>query len=189
MNTRYYLPLFLMLSSTVVSDDRISIDLRGGGRVTGTVLTEKPDALFVDLGHDVVRLPKDQILKRQKFTGSEVASTTTSATVSEDDMDGFYKTGGMDGKSVRQLVDQFGEGVISIDTPSGKGSGFLLNSDGYAITNQHVIAGETRISATLYKKNPSGALQRVRVEEVEILAMNPLMDLALIRLPKLEDLT
>jgi serine protease Do len=178
-----------MLSTSVISDDRISIDLRGGGRVTGTLLTEKPDALFVDLGHDVVRLPKDQILKRQKFTGSEVVSTTPPATVSEDDMDGFYKTGGMDGKSVRQLVDQFGEGVISIDTPSSNGSGFLLNGDGYAITNQHVIAGETRISATLYKKNPSGALQRVRVEEVEIVAMNPLMDLALIRLPKREDLT
>ena len=128
MNVRYYLPLFLMLSSTVVSDDRISIDLRGGARVTGTVLTEKPDALFVDLGHDVVRLPKEQILKRQKFTGSEVASTTASATVSEDDMDGFYKTGGMDGKSVRQLVDQFGEGVISIDTPSGKGPDFYLTA-------------------------------------------------------------
>jgi serine protease Do len=190
MNTRNYLPFILMLSTSVISDDRISIDLRGGGRVTGSLLTEKPDALFVDLGHDVVRLPKDQILNRQKFTGSEVASsTTTPATVSEDDMDGFYKTGGMDGKSVRQLVDQFGEGVISIDTPSSKGSGFLLNGDGYAITNQHVIAGETRISATLYKKNPSGALQRVRVEEVEIVAMNPLMDLALIRLPKREDLT
>jgi serine protease Do len=189
MNARHYLPLILMLSTSVISDDRISIDLRGGGRVTGSLLTEKPDALFLDLGHDVVRLPKDQILKRQKFTGSEVASTTTPATVSEDDMDGFYKTGGMDGKSVRQLVDQFGEGVISIDTPSSNGSGFLLNGDGYAITNQHVIAGETRISATLYKKNPSGALQRVRVEEVEIVAMNPLMDLALIRLPKREDLT
>ncbi|MCY2934885.1 MAG: trypsin-like peptidase domain-containing protein [Planctomycetota bacterium] len=183
-----YLIAFELLAGIALADDRYSIDLRGGGRVVGTLLTEKPDALFVDLGHDVVRLPKDQILKRHKLDQAESPSTAGAVTTTEDDMGGFYKTGGLDGKSVRQLVDQFGEGVISIDTPSGKGSGFLLNSDGYAITNQHVIAGETRISATLYKKNATGALQRVRVEEIEIVAMNPLMDLALIRLPKREEL-
>lgn len=183
-----YLIGFELLAGIALADDRYLIDLRGGGRVVGTLLTEKPDALFVDLGHDVVRLPKDQILKRQKLDQAESPSTAGAVTTTEDDMGGFYKTGGLDGKSVRQLVDQFGEGVISIDTSSGKGSGFLLNSDGYAITNQHVIAGETRISATLYKKNATGALQRVRVEEIEIVAMNPLMDLALIRLPKREEL-
>lgn len=167
--------------------ERVAYDLKGGGRVVGTILAEKPDAFFVDLGHDVFRIPRDQVLRSQKADSPEVTHLAGARQVAEDDMNGFYTTGGVDGKSVRQLVDQFGEGVISIDTPSGKGSGFLLNAEGFAITNQHVIAGETRISATLYLKNSTGSLQRVRVEDIEIIAMNPLMDLALIKLPKRDD--
>jgi len=178
----------LGLSSGTVMADRVAIDLRGGGRIVGELLSEKADALFLDLGHDVIRLPKDQILKRS--AGSDTpAPAAEPRGVAEDTIGGFYRTGGVEGQSVKQLVDQYGEGVISIDTPSGKGSGFILNEDGHAITNHHVIAGETRISATLYIKNANGGLQRVRVEDVEILAMNPLMDLALIRLPKRDDVT
>jgi serine protease Do len=182
-------PLLLLASlSGTVKADRVVIDLRGGGRIVGQLLSEKTDALFVDLGHDVLRLPKDQILRRS--AGDETPPQVPEAKGhAEDTIGGFYRTGGVDGQSVKQLVDQFGEGVISIDTPSGKGSGFILNEDGHAITNHHVIAGETRISATLYIKNSNGGLQRVRVEDVEILAMNPLMDLALIRLPKRDDVT
>ena len=44
------------------------------------------------------------------------------------------------------LVRRFGEAVISIETPSGKGSGFILNEEGFAVTNHHVIDGETRVS-------------------------------------------
>ncbi|MFM7128987.1 MAG: S1C family serine protease, partial [bacterium] len=128
-----------------------------------------------------------QVARRLAAKAGEAPAGEPRAAVREDTMNGFYRTGGEDGRTVRELVDSFGEGVVSIDTPSGKGSGFILNSDGYAITNHHVIANETRISATLYKKNPGGQLQRVRVEDVEILAMNPLMDLALIRLPKRDD--
>jgi len=182
------LALFVVLSPLLGAADRIAFDLKGGGRIVGQLVTEKTDACFVDIGHDVVRLPKEQILKRFVVDTKEATPSSAGVAVTEDDMNGFYKTGGVEGKSVRQLVDQFGEGVISIDTPGGKGSGFLLNADGFAMTNHHVIAGETRISATLYIKNSSGSLQRVRVEDIEILAMNPLMDLALIRLPKRDDL-
>ena len=69
-----YLIAFELLAGIALADDRYSIDLRGGGRVVGTLLTEKPDALFVDLGHDVVRLPKDQILKRQGRMVSAIQS-------------------------------------------------------------------------------------------------------------------
>jgi serine protease Do len=183
------LPLILIgLTTTSIKADRVAVEMKGGGRIVGQLLSEKTDALFVDLGHDVIRVPKDQILKRS--AADETAQPATAVVGQpEDTLGGFYVTGGVDGQSVKQLVDRFGEGVISIDTPSGKGSGFILNEDGNAITNHHVIAGETRISATLYKKTPNGGLQRVRVEDVEILAMNPLMDLALIRLPKRDDVT
>ena len=77
--------------------------------------------------------------------------------------------------------------MISIETPSGKGSGFIINDDGYAITNDHVIQGETRIAAILYQNVPSG-LARRRIEDVEIVALNPFFDLALLKLPPAEGL-
>lgn len=181
--------LLITFSASVCQADRVTLVLKGGSSVAGEILAEKPDSFFVDLGHDIVRIPKNQIQQRlEGNSGLPENRSTGSPVQAEDNMNGFYSMGALEGRTVRQLVDLIGEGVISIDTPSGKGSGFLLNSDGFAITNQHVIAEETRISATLYKKNANGQLQRVRVEDVEILAMNPLMDLALIRLPKREDL-
>ena len=56
---------------------------------------------------------------------------------------GFYTTGVLKPSPVKELVSKYGEAVISIETPSGKGSGFIINKDGYAITNAHVIQGET----------------------------------------------
>jgi serine protease Do len=88
---------------------------------------------------------------------------------------------------VKELVHRYGEAVISIETTSGKGSGFILNDDGYAVTNNHVIEGETRISAILYQNVPGG-LARRRIENVEIVALNPFMDLALLKLPPQKEL-
>jgi serine protease Do len=85
------------------------------------------------------------------------------------------------------LVRRFGEAVISIETPSGKGSGFILNDEGFAVTNHHVIDGETRISAFLYENTPGG-LKRRRIDDVAIVALNPFVDLALLKLPPQKDL-
>src|SRR3954469_23423293 len=41
--------------------------LKDGQRVTGQILTEKPGALYVDLGFDILRVPRDQIVRRAKI--------------------------------------------------------------------------------------------------------------------------
>jgi serine protease Do len=103
------------------------------------------------------------------------------------DAKGFYTTAPLKVRPVKELVHQYGEGVISVETPSGMGSGFIVNDDGYAVTNNHVIEGETRISAVLYQ-NTSAGLVRRRIENVEIVALNPFVDLALLKLPLQKDL-
>ena len=162
------------------------IELKEGHQITGEVVAEKPGALYVDVGFDVVRVPKDHIVHRGK-PGTAPATVAGVAHGLESDASGFFTTGALKPAPVKELVAKYGEAVISIETPSGKGSGFLINDDGYAITNDHVIQGETRISAILYQ-NVSGGLSRRRIEDVEVIALNPFFDLALIKLPLPKDL-
>ena len=152
------------------------LELRGGQSVTGEVLKETPEALFVDLGVEVVRIPKDRVLTRSQEDAGAARDV-------EDR--GVYKTGNLAGGSVKQLADKYGEGVVLIQTPGGLGSGFLLNEDGLAVTNYHVVEKETRLAATLYVKE-NGTLRRRRVRDVELVALNPFLDLALVRIPKPE---
>jgi serine protease Do len=105
----------------------------------------------------------------------------------DSDPSGFFVSALLKPAPVKELVQKYGEAVISIETPSGKGSGFIINNEGYAITNDHVIQGETRIAAILYQNVPGG-LARRRIEDVEILALNPFFDLALLKLPLPKDL-
>ena len=167
--------------------DHEVIELKDGHQVVGEVVAEKANALFVDLGFDIVRVPKDQVISRRKGDEAAKGSVAPGAPTLDADPTGFYKTADLKATPVKDLVRRFGEAVISIETPSGKGSGFLLNDDGFAVTNHHVIDGETRISAILYENTPAG-LKRRRVEDVAIVALNPFVDLALIKLPPLKDL-
>jgi len=159
--------------------------LKDGQWVTGEVIAEKQNALYVDLGYDLLRIPRDQIVRRAKL--DEAVRTGPAAQAMDTDPSGFFSSGMLRPSPVKELVSKFGEAVVSIETPSGKGSGFVINKEGFAITNAHVIQGETRISAILYQNVPGG-LTRRRVEEVEIVAINPFFDLALIRLPLPADL-
>jgi serine protease Do len=161
------------------------IGLKDGHQVTGEVVAEKPNAVYVDLGFDILRIPRDQIVQRGK--PGTAGAGTVAGHPTDHDPTGFYTTGPQKAAPVKELVSKYGEAVISIETPSGKGSGFLINDDGYAITNHHVIQGETRIATVLYKNVASG-LARRRIENVEIVALNPFVDLALLKLPPQKDL-
>ncbi|WP_406693372.1 trypsin-like peptidase domain-containing protein [Singulisphaera sp. Ch08] len=162
------------------------IGLKDGHEVTGEVVAEKANALFVDLGFDIVRIPRDQVVRRGKPGGG---GDQASALVREPEIEasGFFNLGPLRPAPVKELVAKFGEAVVSIETPSGKGSGFIINDDGYTVTNHHVIHGETRISAVLYQNVASG-LARRRIDNVEIVALNPFVDLALLKLPPQKDL-
>jgi serine protease Do len=176
----------LSLAVTLKASGFETVILKDGQRVIGEVVAEKPTALYIDLGYDLLRVPRDQVVRRVK--GEEIGSSTPAPVRGvELHASGFYSSGALKPLPVKELVGKFGEAVISIETPSSKGSGFIINDQGCAVTNAHVIQGETRISAILYQNVPGGFARR-RIEDVEILAINSFFDLALLRLPLPADL-
>ena len=178
-------PLGVLLMAAAPPD---VIELKDGHQVIGEVIAEKATTLFIDLGFDVLKIPKDQVSSRRKAT--DAAPTTSAGTPSgsaDTDPTGFFLAKEMKLTPVKELVNRFGEAVVSIETPGGKGSGFIINEDGYAVTNHHVIDGETQVSVILYENAASGGLKRRRIDDVAIVSLNPFTDLALLKIPPQAD--
>jgi serine protease Do len=153
-----------------------TFDLKGGARVQGEIVVERPDAYYVDLGYDLIEIPKAAVEKLAEVISGEVASLPTMATKT------LYSTSNNESdQPVRDWVDSLGEAVVLVQTPVGLGSGFIVNADGYIVTNDHVIAGENRLSVTVFEQGKS-ELKKYTYENVRIIATSSELDLALIKI-------
>ncbi len=174
-----------------------TIQLKDKASVSGKILAEKRDQVVVDLGYTVITIPRSSIskisqdnapeTKSSRNNGRFVAPVRPPAAPPEAEPapqpPSLFQSGRGAGaeQSVRELVNQLGESVVQVRTPSGLGSGFILNEEGYLITNFHVIEGETQLSIEVYHVK-DGQLDRRSYKQVRIVAMNKFQDLALLKI-------
>ena len=145
-----------------------------GREARGRIIKETAEAVWLDLGFDVIKAPRSSIDSLVRADAEEATDITGPATL-------FRIAGVMPERSAREQAQRWGEAVVLVSTPSGMGSGFVINPEGYAISNAHVIQGETRIKATMFEKD-GDAIRRNEFEDVDIVAVNNHLDLALIRM-------
>lgn len=174
--------LIAIVALLAVADDPAHERIRLGGEsaLEGRVLKETEEHLFVDVGYTVLEVPKRAVLSRElrEATGSGIAAEARR---------GIYSTAQLEQASIQQHVERFGEGVVLISTPSGLGSGFVIDdAEGYVVTNYHVIEQERNIAVTIYAKR-GRELEKIKKERVRIVAINPWLDLALLRIEDVGD--
>ncbi len=61
--------------------------------------------------------------------------------------------------SVADIVDEARPSVVRIVTGNGSGTGFVVDSAGHVLTNQHVVEGQTRVTVVLPRRQ-SGWMRR-----------------------------
>ncbi len=172
-----------------------TVQLKDKAAISGQILAEKRDQVAIDVGYTVLVIPRSEIVKvshgeaaappskaattRKSTKGTEAAGDSMPMAESA----GFYAVASraLPVRSVKELVNQLGEAVVQVRTPSGLGSGFIINEEGFLLTNFHVIEGETQISVEVYHLT-SGELERKSYRQVRIIAINKFGDMALLKI-------
>ena len=169
-----FVAIVLAAAATFAED----VILKGGARVQAPLLKQADDTLVLDLGYDVLRIPRDEVL--QVYKEAPAVEGTVPA-----DTNQLYTVRSPARISTEEAAKLYAPAVVLIKTAAGLGSGFFINEKGYLITNFHVIRGEKRISVTQFLLEGK-VLRRVVHKEVEIVATAPFHDLTILRLKEFD---
>lgn len=151
------------------------ITLKSGAVLQGSILKRTDHRVWLDVGSDVLSFAVDDI--------GEIQMEDAAVDI-DVNADSLFRTAlNLPELSPKEQASRVGPSVIKVATPGGLGSGVIVNPQGYAITNAHVIQGETNLRVTVWFPQPDGTLHREVIEDIEIAAVNNHLDLALIRIP------
>jgi serine protease Do len=154
----------------------VTVKLTGGAQITATLLQKNDDRIVLDLGHQVIALDSKRVIS---------ISAPSQHLESQTQKREYYTLGRLDEASVPELVRKFGDSVVTVATPAGLGSGFIISEAGHLITNYHVVEKSLEIKVTVFQRQDQSYEKR-QLNRVKILAVNPLRDLALLQLDQEE---
>jgi len=163
----------LLLAALAATSHAEKVVIKGGAQVQAPILKQADDAVMLDLGYDVLRIPQSEILAT--YEDEAVEGTVP------DDTNRLYSVQIPERITTAEASKLYAPSVVLVKTAAGLGSGFFINKKGYLITNFHVIAGEKHISVTQFLQEGK-ILRRIVHKEVEIIATAPFHDLVVLRL-------
>tara|TARA_B100001059_G_scaffold219807_1_gene241179 strand:- start:553 stop:1494 length:942 start_codon:yes stop_codon:yes gene_type:complete len=171
---RRILPFFLVTSCLLATSGSADVVvLNDGKRLEGTLLKQNDTTLWLDIGPMVIELDNNDVKEVEETGDDEVK-------VVRDDL--YHTVQNPRELSSKLQAERVMSSVIKVQTPGGLGSGVVINEDGYAVTNAHVIQGEQDLRAVIWVPQPDGTRKRTTVEDVEIISVNNHLDLALLKM-------
>ena len=163
----------------VVAAQADVVQLEAGGELHGTVIKQDERSLWIDVGPSIVRVDNNDVVDVRVSDPAEVSDEPSDAI--------FHTVENPPDLSIRQQAARVKPSVVLVKTPSGTGSGVIVNGQGHVVTNAHVVQGEKDLRLVIWVPRADGTLARRTIEDIEIEAVNDHLDLALLKLPAEED--
>ncbi|MDA9264702.1 trypsin-like peptidase domain-containing protein [Planctomycetota bacterium] len=162
-----------------LKSQQVEVKLVGGALVRGRIVKETGQQVFIDIGPTIVSLPKNSIGSMNVVSSDKNSEEKMSTGT-------VYTTGKGIPLPLEEAENIARGSVVRVLAGGGLGSGFIINENGMVITNVHVVEGQRDVQLTVYLDDAEGGSRKQQIENVEIVALNPFLDLALLRIPNAE---